>query len=44
MATIAQLKEGVTHFGQQLAAGTALTAGLVGDVLMQMVLLPVERV
>ena len=39
MATIAQVREGITHVGQQLAAGVDLTADIVGSVLQQLVVL-----
>ena len=38
MATIAQVREGVTHLGQQLAAGTAVSAAFLGEVLTQLVI------
>ena len=38
MATIAQVKEGLTQVGQQLAAGTAMSAEIMGSVLAQLVL------
>ena len=37
MATITQVKEGLTHVGQQLAACAARTAEITGSVLTQLV-------
>ena len=37
MTTIAQVREGLTHVGQQLAAGTAMSAEVMGSVLAQLV-------
>ena len=37
MATIAHVKDGLTHLGGQLAAGTVVTAELLGSILTQLV-------
>ena len=37
MATIAQVREGITHIGQQLASGVELSAEIMGSVLQQLV-------
>ena len=38
MATLAQVRDGITHLGGQLASGTALSAELVGSILAQLVI------
>ena len=37
MATLAQVRDGITHLGGQLASGTALSAEFVGSILTQLV-------
>ena len=37
MATTVQVREGLMHVGQQLAAGTAMSAEVMGNVLTQLV-------
>ena len=39
MATLAQVRDGITHLGGQLASGTALSAELVGSILTQLVVI-----
>ena len=39
MATLAQVKDGINHLGGQLAAGTVVTAELLGSILTQLVVI-----
>ena len=38
MTTIAQIKDGITHLGQQLAGGGTVTPSFIGEVLTQLVI------